>query len=271
MTEFTKTKIHFALALLGTLFVFHPFVEKYSNAGFIYLGYPLTIMLVYLLLGGFIAFTVYCYAMALMSDRTRSWAERTGNYAYAIALMIPPLYGGLFLATLLAEEVGEYWAWAAPTVALSLGVAGLIGFQILALVFRKRLGDQDQTARINQLAEQEIEAVSRARDLFNHDHYDLSVIEAWKAIEARLRRVLLKRGLSKKLDDPQTMIKAAAKASILPESAQKLLPELRKQWNIAVSTEPLTKEAAITALQAARNILASIPVEDAGDRAEHLI
>lgn len=271
MTEFTKTKIHFALAMLGTLFVFHPYVEKYGDAGFVYLRYPLTITLAYLLVGGFIAFAVYCYAMALVSDRPRSWAEKTGNYSYAIALMIPPLYGGLYLATLLAAEVGEYWAWAAPTVALSLGVVGLIGFQALALLLRKRLGEQDQTARINQLAEQEIEAVNRARELFNQDHYDLCVIEAWKAIEARLRRVLLKRGSSKKLDNVQAMIKAATRAGILHEPALALLPELRKQWNIAVSTEPLTKDAAVSALQTARNILASIPIEEVGHRAEHLI
>ena len=38
MSEFTKTKMHFALALIGTLFALHPLVEKYPDLGFDYLG-----------------------------------------------------------------------------------------------------------------------------------------------------------------------------------------------------------------------------------------
>ena len=38
MTEFTKMKITFALALLGTLFALHPFLDRYPDRGFVYLG-----------------------------------------------------------------------------------------------------------------------------------------------------------------------------------------------------------------------------------------
>ena len=41
VTEFTKMKISFALALLGTLFALHPFLDPYPDRGFIYLGYDL--------------------------------------------------------------------------------------------------------------------------------------------------------------------------------------------------------------------------------------
>ena len=38
MTEFTKLKISFALALMGTLFALHPFLDRFADWGFLYLG-----------------------------------------------------------------------------------------------------------------------------------------------------------------------------------------------------------------------------------------
>src|SRR5437763_12198832 len=100
MTEFTKTKITFALALLGVLFALHPVVDRYPDAGFLYPVYdfqPVLLKLVYAyyLVAGLLAFSVYSYALALLSERPSSWVERMGNYSYAVAVMVPPLFGGL--------------------------------------------------------------------------------------------------------------------------------------------------------------------------------
>jgi hypothetical protein len=261
MTDFTKTKMHFALALLGTLFALHPFMERIEPWGFDYLGYYLKVFYVYALLAGLFAFTVYCYALALVSERVHGLMERTGNYAYAIAIMVLPLYGGLYLAHLLAErfEATEL-NWAAPGVALGVGAAWLLLSQVLAWLLRRRLGEEDITAKVRQWADLEIASLNRAREMFASAHYDLAVIEAWKAIEARLRRVLLVRGIHSG-DTPKKMIDAAARAKLVREPSLGMLQELRKQWNIAVSSEPLTRDAAEAALEAARNILATISVE----------
>jgi MFS family permease len=262
MTDFTKTKMHFALALLGVLFALHPLMEKIEPWGFDYLGYDLKVLYVYALIAGLLAFTVYCYALALVSERVHGLMERTGNYAYAIAVMVLPLYGGLYLAHLLADrfEATEL-NWAAPGVALGVGAAWLLLSQILAWLFRRRLGEEDITAKTRQWADQEIVSLNRAREMFVSDHYDLAVIEAWKAIEARLRRVLLARGI-RAGDTPGKMIDAAERAKLVREPSLGMLQEVRKQWNIAVSSEPLTREASEAALNAARDILATIPVEE---------
>jgi HEPN domain-containing protein len=262
ITEFTKTKMHFALALLATLFALHHIIEKYEDVGFDYLGYPLKIYYAYGLTAALLALTVYFYAMGLLSERAYSWMEKMGNYVYGLAIMVLPIYGGLYVSTLAAEHLGqEHLAWAGPSIPLALGAAWLLLSQVFALFFRKRLSDRDRSAQTEQLAEQEITSLNRASELFDTNHYDLSVIEAWKAIEARLRRVLLLRGLSSRVADPQTMIHAATRAGLLSPPALALLKELRRQWNIAVSVEPLTREAAETALSAARNILSTIPIE----------
>jgi HEPN domain-containing protein len=270
MTEFLKTKMHFALALLGTLFALHPVVERIQDIGFQYLGVELKVYHAYALIAGLLAFTVYCYALTLLSERSHSWVERLGNYAYALAVMVLPLYGGLYATNELARhlELPQHLALAVPA---GLGIGWLLLSQLLALVFRKRLGDQDQRAKVDQLAEQEIASLNRARELFESDHYDLSVIEAWKAIEARLRRVLLQKGITKRLETPQDMIALATKKGLLTRSAQELLQELRTQWNIAVSVEPLTREAADKALTCARNILATIAVDEPATTAQRAV
>src|SRR5262245_8272872 len=102
MTSFTRIKMHFALALLGTLFALHPFLERMENHGFRYLGYRLPIFYAYSLIAGLLALTVYWFALALLSERSFSWVEKAGNLFYGLAVMVLPLYGGLYLASVVA-------------------------------------------------------------------------------------------------------------------------------------------------------------------------
>jgi hypothetical protein len=264
MTEFTKTKMHFALALLATLFALHHILEKFGETiGFDYLGYFLPIYYPYALIGGLLALTVYFYALALLSERAYSLLEKTGNYCYAVAILILPLYGGLYLSSLAADHLGQaHLAWTGPTVIpLGLGILWLVLSQVAAWWFRARLSDKDRDVTLEHLAQQEIAALERARDMFASHHYDLSVIEAWKAIELRLRRALLIRGKPSEAAKADVLIHRATRAGLLSKSALALIHDLREHWKVAVGTEPLTREAADVALAATRNILSTIPVE----------
>jgi HEPN domain-containing protein len=265
MTEFTRTKMHFALALIGTLFAVHSFIEKYPDLGFrlevsdLNVDWQLKVSDLFVVTVGLLAFTVYCYAIALVSEKPSSRMERLGNLSYALAILIVPFYGTLWASSWLADYFKvSHLAVTAPATALGLGILWLI----LAWWLRGRLGDQDRQAKIATLATQEVEALARAPKLFEDGHYDLAVIEAWKALEARLRRVLLMRGQTRHLDRPDKMIDRAAYLGLIKDPARKLLQEVRQQWNVAVSTEPLTREGAESALSAARHILSTIPVDD---------
>src|SRR5205814_235950 len=91
-------------------------------------------------------------------------------------------------------------------------------------------------------------------------HFDLAVVEAWRAIEARLGQVLLSRRIIPPTDRPHALFELATRKGILREPALSVLEDLRRHWNIAVGTDPLTREAASEALSAARHILATVPV-----------
>lgn len=271
MTDFTKTKMHFALALLGTLFAMHPVVEKWQEAGFEYLSHRLTIFYAYGCMAALLAVAIYCYAAALMSERPASRIERVGNYCYALSIFVFPLYGGLYLAhrlerwlddsRLLADWLApSQLSWVGPGVATGLGLILLVVWQVLGFRVRSRLGDQDRAAKDSQLAERELNGLSRSWAMFNDHHYDLSVVEAWKALEARLRRALLGRGTLPENGGGELLISAAAQAGILREPSLTRIHDVRRQWSVAVGTEPLTREPAEKALQEVRDILATISV-----------
>lgn len=263
MTEFTKLKITFALALMGTLFALHPFIDRVAERGFLYLGYDLKIFHAYALTAGLLSVCVYCYAVTMMNDRPHSWGERTGNASYALAVLVLPIYGGLFLSAKLADRVAvSHLAWAAPAVAVGLGGGWVALSQLVAWRIRRRLGQQDRSARMAQLAGQEVASLKQARELFASEHYDLCVVESWRALEARLRQVLLARRIAAVAEDPQALIHVATRKGILREPTLGRVNDLKRHWSVAVGTDPLPREAAVEALSTVRHALAVIPVKE---------
>ena len=208
--------------------------------------------------------SVYAYSLAMMSHRAHSRFEKAGNYAYALAVLVLPIFAGLYLSAKLADRVAvSHVAWAAPAVAVSLGVGWLALSQLLAWHIRGRLGEGDRAAKLAQLARQERESLGRARDLFRDEHFDLCVVEAWRALESRLRQILLARRVGSTLDSTEAVLHVATRRGVLVEPVLGLVDEMRRHWTIAVSTEPLEREAAASSLSAAKHILAVLPAEAA--------
>ena len=171
----------------------------------------------------------------------------------------------MFLSAKLADQVAvSHVAWAAPAVAVGLGLGWVALSQLVAWRIRRRLGEQDRASRIAQLARQEVESLNQARELFDGGHYDLSVVEAWRALEARLRQVLLSRRIETRTGGPEAVIHAAVRKGILREPTLGVVAELRRHWMVAVSTEPLSREAAVESLSAVRHVLSVTPVKEPG-------
>ena len=96
--------------------------------------------------------------------------------------------------------------------------------------------------------------------MFANEHYDLSIVEAWRAIEARLGQALLSRRIVVRSNRPHALFDLATRKGILREPVLGMLEELKRHWNIAVSTDPLPRATASEALSATRHILATVPI-----------
>jgi hypothetical protein len=261
MSDFIKTKLQAALALLGMLFALRPFLNDIQNVSFVVLNVKVSLLETLAGMAGLLAVSVHCFALDMLRARPFSFVERVGNLAFGLAILTLPTFGMCYglteLGQLLANRFGlPQLEWAAPAVA-----AGLIGvWLVLALLIRLKLGRQDRTHQFNALTDTESAALKRAQEMFDQGHFDLSVIEVWRALEARLRRALLLRHVHGPFDDWNKLRDAAHGAGLLSKVPLTALDELRRHWQTAVGVEPLPREDATQALATARNVLATIPL-----------
>ena len=261
MAEFTKLKIGFALALLGTLFALHPLLDRSPDRGFLYLGLDLKVVHAYALTSGLLGLCVYLYAVTLLNDHPHSWSEWAGNRTYGLAVMVVPIYVGLYVSAMLADRVAvSHVAWAAPAVAVGLGSGWVALSQVVAWRINRRLGERDRASKMEQLAKQEATSIQQAKALLDGEHYDLCVVESWRALEARLRRALLSRKVTAKADDHHKVVRIASRIGLLDEPTLGLVENLERHWTVAVGTDPSPREAAVESLGAVRYILSILPV-----------
>jgi hypothetical protein len=260
MTDFKRTKLGATLALLGTLFALHPYLADLQGIGFSVAEVRLQVLHALAVMACLLAVAVHCFALEMVRERTVSVLERLGNSSFALAVLVLPGYGlacGLaYLGAVLARHFDvPHLEWATPAA-----TAGLLAlWLLLAVLIRRRLTRRDSQARFEHLAELETTSLRRAQEMFNHDHYDLAVVEVWRALEARLRRALLVRSARGDLDDWGSLRDTAHEHGLLAKVPLTALDELRRHWQVAVSTEPLPRQAAEAALATARDVLATIP------------
>jgi hypothetical protein len=260
MSDFKRTKLGATLALLGTLFALHPYLTDLRDVGFRVTDVRIEVLHALAVMACLLAVAVHCFALEMVRERPFSLLERLGNSAFALAVLVLPSYGVAamlaYAGTLLARQLDlPHLEWLTPAVA-----AGLLSLWLLfAVLIRRRLTRQDQKARFDHLADVETASLRRAQELFADDHYDLAVVEVWRALEARLRRALVARSVRGDLDDWNRLRDAAHQYGLLAKVPLTQLDELRRHWQVAVSTEPLPRQAAEAALATARDVLATIP------------
>ncbi len=261
MTEYTKTKMHAALALLGTLFALRPYVGDIQHVGFVFLDYHVSVLFALGTMAALLGVAVHCFALEMIRSRPLSLVERLGNLCFALAVLVLPGFVLGYGLTALGLSLAEYYhvphlEWATPLASAGLIVVWLV----LAVVLRRRLSHQDRKARFEELTDVEGAALRRAQEMYDQAHYDLCVIEVWRALEARLRRALLLRSVRGQFDDWNRLRDAAHEAGLLAKVPLTALDELRRHWQVAVSVEPLPRQSAEQALATARSILATIPL-----------
>ena len=235
MTEFTKAKIGFALALLGVLFAIHPIIRDIGNIGFMFFGLFLGIRIFYYAIALLLGIAVYTYAIEFISDRPVTIAQRAGNIVYAIALLVPPLYGLLWITSWVAK-LAVFISKSALAGTIANGLLGVVSGFLSALLsdfVRRKLNSKDREARVNQLSMEEVSHIDRASEMFQAGYYDLSVFEAFRAIESALRRTVVGRQISIRSRGFRDLLDASLKAKIVPQEIEGIIKEIRISRNRA--------------------------------------
>jgi HEPN domain-containing protein len=273
MTEFTKTKIAFALALLAALFTISPILKDIGTTGYLFLGIIIQVRYAYYVLLALLAIAVYCYGLELISERSSFDAERAGNTAYALALLVPPVYVALFVIAQLGKVA--VWISKSPTsIALFalyalefiLGAATMIFMRAITSGFAKTLAERDRSSAIEELSNREVSLISRASEMSALGHYDLAVLESFRAIEASIRKALRSKDISFRGRTTIEMLKVAEKAGIIDPELLGYIHKIRRMRHRAAHEgEPISQEAAEDALALARKVVASLESDSESD------
>jgi HEPN domain-containing protein len=245
--DFTKTKIAFAIAFLAILFTASPLILARGEAGFDVLGLEVTLLRVYIAVAAALALAVYSYGIGFLFPNAPQIARRAGDFLYAIAFVAPPGVFLLLISVKASNLVGALLdrpeARALLTDLLSSIAAVAAGASSIgaARLFRRRSREAVEV----QLEGEEATFFAAAKSLFSEGHYDSAVIEAFKSLEASVRKRLLELGKLQFGPRVEAAVTAALRQGLLPEDLAEKADYVRQQRNLAAhGVEPMTKEKA---------------------------
>lgn len=261
MTEYTKTKITFTLSLLAVLFVFYQILRELGPVGFTFFGLFLEIRLFYYAIVFLIGVAVYTHAIAFIRDRPVVIAECVGNTAYAMAIAVPALCVLLWITSWLARFVvfvSKSIVFGAIT-SIVLGVLSSVSAILVYGRLRLTLNLMDRKARVLQLSMEEVSHIDRASMMFQAGHYDLSVFEAFRAIESALQSAVAGRQISIRNTGFRGLLDASLKGKVLPQEMERIIEDIRILRNRAAhAEEPISATSAQHVLEQTRKILGAI-------------
>lgn len=258
MSDFTKEKIAFAIGLLAVLFTLTPALKDYEQLGFAILTLRLELRHLYLFLAATLSLGVYFYGVQFLTTRSIRFFTLVGDVFYALAIVAPALYLCLFLIGLLIEVVTPVLRSPIVLNVLQLTLSTISG-AVAALYWnrtRKVLAVKQQQSETRRRTALELGTLRRAEALFRDGHYDLAVVEAFRALEIAVRdaSVDVSRGIRRGARDWFQVLMES-----LPEQVRPSLERARRVRNKAVhAVEPVSEEDAKEALGTTSKVLAVI-------------
>ena len=129
------------------------------------------------------------------------------------------------------------------------------------MAIRWRLGEQDWASLIAHLARQEVNLARQGEGTVRRGHFDLSVGEAWRALEAGFPQVLISRRIEPRSGGPDAVIYAATRKGSCGSPRRG-----RRGTEAALDGgrqhRPLSREATVESLSTVRHVLSVIPVKE---------
>lgn len=198
MSDFTKVKIGFAIALLAILFAISPIIEEYGSYGFNVYNVNINVLHLYTAFGIILFIAVYFYALNILTQRGIKYAQQIADILYAVAVIIPFLYLFLFVGISIISIIGDYIKVAVIITGLTIGVIA-IGLFITAYLSKTMLNiiqKKEKASHIERYEEDIIHKITGAQGLLKNNHYNLSVIWCYDAVEKAIVLALYKNDFS---------------------------------------------------------------------------
>jgi len=261
MTDFTKTKMAFAVGLLAVLFMLKPLLDDFGHMGFGFLTITFEVRFVYYAFAALLGSSAYCYALEMLTERSNPIATRTGNLLYALSMLVPPVYGALALIYVIANGI-TFVIGAEGARELVEGVLmfllGLSGI-LLFLYIRQRLREQDKLSIMDRLGAEQANLVTKASGLLEAGLYDLVLVEAFRAIEVGLKKALTTRDVGYRNSAAGELIQLAERHQIIGEQEKAYLDDIRSLRNAALHEgKSITRSQAEQIIDTTRRVITTL-------------
>lgn len=261
MTDFTKTKMAFAVGLLAVLFMLKPLIDDIGTVGFGFLTITFELRFVYYAFASLLGASAYCYALEMLTERTNPLATRTGNLLYALAMLVLPVYGSLALiyivangiSTLLGQDTANVYV--EGVLMFLLGLSGILVF----LYIRQRLREQDRRSLIDRLGTEQAGLVTKASGLLEAGLYDLVLVESFRAIEVGLRKALTAQDIGFGKSGAGELIQLADRHAVIGPQEKAYLEDLRALRNGALHEgKSISRAQAERVIDTARRVITTL-------------
>jgi hypothetical protein len=270
MDDFAKTKTAFAAGLLALLFTAWPVLQDTLGSSFRLFGLELTLKAVYATVTIALSISVYATGLRLLTQTALRSLEFVANATYALALVIPPAVGVLFVIATAADLVAPI-VDPPGTIDLLTNIASVIAGAVSTLAFVRTTRTFQRRAVESQVAlleKHETTEFARAEELSRNEHYDLAVIDAYKSLESAAKKRLLAIGKLHFGPRVESPLKAAVRTGLIPSELQADLQFVQARRNMAAhSVEPTSKSDAESVLARSGRILAALTGPDDDTRA----
>lgn len=227
--DFTRSKVLNVIALLAVVFFLKPLLDALGEVTVGFLGFEIQLTFIYYSITGCLAVAAYLYALETVSGTPVRLLQQLGNAAYALAILMPPAYVALLVLYLGDEFLDSMSAAESVKTAWEVGLAvvvvcaGYFPFRLL----RTRLREKDTSDTVSRLSTEETSLVSKVNGLFEAELYDLVPVEAFRAVEISLRKLLIGKDVLLEKNDIRDLIDAAEKHRLIGTNEKVDFQDLR--------------------------------------------
>ncbi len=233
MTDFTRLKMGFSVALLAALFMIRPLLDQVAENYFVFLGYKVYLQYLYYLFAGCLSLSAYFFALELLSGKSAApFAQRAGNTTYALAILMPPAFTMVYIIALIGNTLGN--PRSAFIVDVVLTVVLLFIVMAVMLSLRRAISDRDRSFSISKLGDEETANLAKASGLLEAGLYDLVVIQAFQTLETSLRRLLLARGVYPRRNSVKDLVITAQGQNLVSDEVSRCIHDVRVLRNEVV-------------------------------------
>lgn len=258
MKQNSKDKIIFVLTLLAALFTLQPILADFKTVGYPIGSFNFTLERLYYLLGLLLGISVYFYAITFVTERFLAFTQGVGNFFYASALVVIPLYFLIWGGLNILHTIPSY----KPNSVLVAIISSLFGTIVSAFVTRT-LSRRDRDVAVKDLTTEELNHFDRAFEMLKTGYYDLVLLECYRAVETSLQRLFAAKQIYFNTRRPMEVVQIALKHKLISADVAGSIDHLRKLRNDAAHSEnPINRETAESAFNSAKFILNSLEVDD---------